>query len=216
MAVALVSTTIYNDCSGLCRGVKNMRFSQFGNFGFVGVLFCWTVVCATLPVASVDARSEKKNKVSSKKPLPRMVPIVMPAAKPAPSQKALPSITFEKLESGSRSGIVSFDTVLVNQKSVWERLLTRHRVKGVEKTSPIVDFEKETVLGVFAGQKPSAGYSVEILQIYRTTLGAKVVYKINSPPPGTKAAEAMTQPYELVKIPKLRGPVEFFVDKSSH
>ena len=137
--------------------------------------------------------------------------------------------------------------------------MLRHRVHGVENTSPLIDFEKETVLGVFAGAKPTKDYSVEILNVYRTDLGAKVIYKIvgesksvdtNLPSPsivatrhkvagkndaafenktaesdkpivtgktavGSRNAEAAkiaasaSQPYVLIKIPKLQGPVQF-------
>lgn len=231
-----------------------MRFDSKSFIASRTLLFgVWA--CTLLSLAGAEAKPEARSnprdrhnvKEMPKKSLPRMIPIAMPSAKPAAPQKPLIPIAFEKLESGKRSGITLFDTIMVNKKTNWDRLMTRHRVHGVENTSPLIDFEKETVLGVFAGSKPTDGYSVEILNVYRTALGAKVVYKIVSPAAemktekiaattkavagdkgkngerptvvdkaaGSKNADAArnaaaaTQPYQLVKIPKLSGPVQF-------
>jgi hypothetical protein len=159
-------------------------------------------------------QQQQQRRNSKRRPLARMVPAAMPTAAPVRVEPALPPIPFEKIDTGTRSGIKLFRTIMFNNKTGWDRFLTLHRVPGVDRPTPLVDFEKETVIGVFAGSKPREGYSVEIKNIYRTDMGARVVYRIVTPPSG-KAAEVTTQPYQMVKIGKMTGPILFIPETKS-
>ena len=73
--------------------------------------------------------------------------------------------------------------------------------------TPRIDFDKYTVLAVLMGQKPSGGYSTEIAQVVQSGNDAEVYVQESSA--GGKSATVMTQPYHVVKVPKIEGKVEF-------
>ncbi|BAF58445.1 hypothetical membrane protein [Pelotomaculum thermopropionicum SI] len=63
---------------------------------------------------------------------------------------------------------------------------------------------------VTAGEKPTAGYSVEIISISDDGRGRlKVNYRIAAPQPGIAAAQVLTYPYALARIPATAAAVEF-------
>lgn len=63
---------------------------------------------------------------------------------------------------------------------------------------------------VAAGEKPTAGYSVEIANICDDRQGKlRVKYRIAGPQTGRLAAQVVTHPYVLVRIPASRAEVEF-------
>jgi hypothetical protein len=50
------------------------------------------------------------------------------------------------------------------------------------------------------GEKPSAGYRVEIDQIKRSDGTLAVKLKLQGPPPGEMSAMALTQPFVMAKV----------------
>lgn len=67
---------------------------------------------------------------------------------------------------------------------------------------PVVDFTKNSLVAVFSAQKPSGGYFINIDSI---TIGSKglTVNVIESSPGSTcNVTDVITQPFEIVKIPK--------------
>ena len=73
--------------------------------------------------------------------------------------------------------------------------------------TPKVDFNKEEVLGVFLGEKSSAGYEIQIDSIQNNGKEIVVNYRIKAPK--GMASMVITQPTLLVLIPKYDLPVIF-------
>lgn len=160
------------------------------------------------------AEPQPRQKSNLKGPLPRLTPLPMTQPPPAAPVQPQPAIPFQKIEAGPKSSVKLFRTIVINDKKTWERLLQNHKPHGSDFGNPVLDFEKETVIAVFAGQKSYAGYSVQIVGINRTNLGAKVIYKIVAPTAGDGTAQAVNQPYMLVKTQKITGPISFVPDPS--
>lgn len=78
-----------------------------------------------------------------------------------------------------------------------------------------VDFRNEIVIGVFLGERASAGYSVDVTGAYRTENG-KLVLVENWTEPGTSCATTVqaTRPYALVAV--TARPGEDFVSEVVH
>ena len=68
---------------------------------------------------------------------------------------------------------------------------------------------KWSYLLISAGQKPTAGYSVEVIRIYVKEDKVKVYYRVDGPAPGQVAAQVITCPYVLFRIPANKMMVEF-------
>lgn len=61
---------------------------------------------------------------------------------------------------------------------------------------------------IAAGEKPTAGYGVEIIEVTGEEK-VKVNYQLISPPPGQMSAQVLTYPYILARIAASSGEVEF-------
>jgi hypothetical protein len=110
------------------------------------------------------------------------------------------------IDGGPSSQIHIERLAVARDEGEWARLWMEH---APARPRPSIDFAKEAVVGVFAGVRPTAGYSVEIVG-YREAAGAIVVlYRESAPAPGTLAAQVLTAPYAIATIPHPAGAVTF-------
>jgi protease stability complex PrcB-like protein len=110
------------------------------------------------------------------------------------------------VDKGGQSGIGEPRQVVVRTADEWTKLW---RVHGMDRALPKVDFTKETIVGVFMGSRPTAGFVIEIVGI-ADAHGARVVrYKETMPSREAITAQILTSPFELVAIPKVPGDVRF-------
>ncbi|MDB5264452.1 MAG: hypothetical protein JWN64_23 [Parcubacteria group bacterium] len=65
---------------------------------------------------------------------------------------------------------------------------------------PDVDFSKEYVVAIFAGQKSSGGYSVKVSKIEDSTTTRKVYITLTAPGSGCITIQALTSPYQFVRV----------------
>lgn len=108
---------------------------------------------------------------------------------------------------GDGSRIVEPTRVIVGSEVEWRALWAAHA--GPEAAEPPIDFTTSIVAAVFAGERPTPGYEIEILGTRRegTSLGLVVVER--QPPPGTIAAQMIVTPFHIVALPRCDGDVCF-------
>jgi protease stability complex PrcB-like protein len=116
------------------------------------------------------------------------------------------AVNFTTIARGAMSGVTSPEEIVVQSVQEWHALWTRHAPNTPE---PVIDFTKEIVVGVFAGQRPTGGYRVQITSIERSDAGLTVVYDVTQPAKDAMVTQALTSPFELVRIPRLQLPVRF-------
>jgi hypothetical protein len=128
----------------------------------------------------------------------RLARAAAPAVLPLRTLAAGPDCSFTKPE---RKVVRS----AAEWKALWLRLPAV--LDGRPAPPPKVDFAKETVLAVFMGRKPTAGYAVRIAEA--RIKGGKLVVTLRerTPPPGGVAAEVLTAPYCLAAVKKSPLPV---------
>lgn len=66
---------------------------------------------------------------------------------------------------------------------------------------PSIDFSKEYVIGVFAGTKSSGGHAIEVTKVTDTGDIRTVAITLTAPGAGCVTTQALTQPYQLVRVP---------------
>jgi len=86
--------------------------------------------------------------------------------------------------------------------STWAQL---HPTKAL----PVVDFAKDTVVGIFLGLAPSPCYSVTIDSVVRGTTTTTVNYRRVAPAPNTACTQVLSYPSVIATIPKSDLPIEF-------
>jgi hypothetical protein len=75
-----------------------------------------------------------------------------------------------------------------------------------------VDFTKNSVVILNAGEKPTAGYSIHVSRLEEKADQLVIHYKLESPEPGAVTAQVLTHPWSLQVIPKPSKPVAFQKD----
>jgi hypothetical protein len=94
---------------------------------------------------------------------------------------------------------------------VWTADVKGNDPKDLPKV-PKVDWDKETVLAIFAGTKPGPGYTIKIEKVAQAEKdGGDVVvlYKETSPDPNTGAAAVVTYPTDVVVVKKVTKKIRF-------
>ena len=114
--------------------------------------------------------------------------------------------SFTSIAKGDMSGQQTARQVTIRTAAEWKALWKDHA--QTEKL-PAVDFNKDMVLGIFLGSKPSDGYEVEIVGVRTQDKDLVVEYVQKQPGRGTMAAQILTEPFHLVAVPKHTGTVRF-------
>ena len=114
--------------------------------------------------------------------------------------------TFTTIAKGDASEQQTARQVTVRTAAEWKALWKDHAPTA---QMPPVDFNKDMVVGIFLGTKPSAGHEVEIVGVRTEGKDLVVEYVQKQPGRGTLAAQILTEPYHLVSVPKFAGTVRF-------
>jgi uncharacterized membrane protein len=122
---------------------------------------------------------------------------------------------------GDASRISEPRRVIARTEEEWRTLWAAHAGPGAPP--PEVDMTSATVAAVFAGEKPSAGYGVEITAAddaaatnaaYADIVprGVRLVVEEQHAAPGGILAQVMTSPFHIVSVPKAMGEVTWEED----
>jgi len=103
------------------------------------------------------------------------------------------------IEKGDQSNIDDAKQVVVRADDEWTRLWQQH---APDRPKPAIDFSKETVIGIFMGSRPNAGFTTAVVSATEGGGALVIRYTETRPAPGTLTAQILTFPYHLVAIPK--------------
>ncbi|MCS7191925.1 MAG: alkaline phosphatase family protein [Armatimonadetes bacterium] len=121
--------------------------------------------------------------------------------------KQLPIIAEWK---GSYCGVIEPKQIVIKSAKDWEDLWKQvHKGKILMPNIPAIDFNKNMVIAVFMGQKPTSGYSIQIAEVEQND--GEVIAKVRStsPPMGAIVLQVLTQPFHIVVVPKVESRVRF-------
>lgn len=114
---------------------------------------------------------------------------------------AASQVAFQTVAKGYRSGLREPAQTVVRSQSEWNALWQKHSsIETNPPPPPAIDLNKEIVIGVFLGEKPTGGYDVEIVSVERSDGTLTVSFKEKSPQPGGITTQAFTQPFHIVRI----------------
>lgn len=115
------------------------------------------------------------------------------------------SLVFTSLASGT-SRIKTSSTRTASSQEEWEMLWKEH---SASPSVPTVDFNKQTVLAVFAGQKSTGGYAIKITSIRIEGQKLMVSYHESEPEKGKVTSQVLTAPSHIVKVDKRQSAGDF-------
>lgn len=131
-----------------------------------------------------------------------LFPLGVLSIAPAVPAERVPFVT---IDQGFSSGIRERKFLVIKSEAEWKTLWQTHAQPAVPvKEVPRVDFDKEMVVAVFLGEKPTGGYKLEITGIDedRGKGQLRIVLRESKPPVGSIAIQALTQPYQIVRVKK--------------
>jgi len=134
------------------------------------------------------------------------------AAQPAGSAQRVIEVPFSRVENGVTSGIGERKFVVIKTAKEWADLWQAHASLRIPAPPlPAVDFKREMIVAVFAGEKRSGGYGIEIAKIAEDTVKGQLVisFRETQPPPGSMTPQALTQPFDIVRINRIEVPATF-------
>jgi len=91
--------------------------------------------------------------------------------------------------------------VVATQEKMNE-LFPKHDNTCPVASDPNIDFTKQYLVAIFAGAKPTSGYTIKITSIVENNCEIVVNYYEKSPAPGENVNQAPTYPSDFVLIPK--------------
>ncbi|HVY55286.1 MAG TPA: protease complex subunit PrcB family protein [Thermodesulfobacteriota bacterium] len=110
----------------------------------------------------------------------------------------------ELLVAGAQSSVTDRVNYLITSSAEFGELWSLIQATG---TMPAVDFSTHSVLAVFAGQEPTAGYAIGVSKVEDTSDGRKVTIALSKPGSDCVTAAVITTPFELVSVPKTTLPL---------
>jgi len=113
------------------------------------------------------------------------------------NQLAAVIVPFTKLIQGVQSSVDTRTNYLITStkqlSELWKMIDAREQM-------PSVDFTKDVIVAVFAGQKPTGGYAITVSNIEDTDVRT-VSVMLSLPDGNCSERRAATAPYELVAVP---------------
>ena len=119
------------------------------------------------------------------------VAVVAAAAQSVPAPRTI--------DKGDQSNIDDRREVVVRTAAEWQKLWQQH---SPDRPMPSVDFSKEMVVGVFLGNRPTAGYGVAVVKTIDANGVLHVQYRESAPGRDAITAQMLTFPYHVVAISK--------------
>jgi hypothetical protein len=115
-----------------------------------------------------------------------------------------------KFPQSGNGGLVQPTRTVVRDGVVWADLWAKANahLAPVPK-APAVDFTKEMVAFAALGQRPSAGWSVEVVGVREEGGKLRLLVAEREPAKGSMSATVMTAPWHAVVIAKSDLPVEW-------
>jgi hypothetical protein len=100
--------------------------------------------------------------------------------------------------------------VVVRDAAEWVRSQELLAVSaGAGPTPPAVDFERDMVILVAMGRKPTGGYDIEVSQVTRGDTLLSVTVTETAPGRSCMTTQAFTAPAVAVRVPRYVGQVRF-------
>jgi hypothetical protein len=127
--------------------------------------------------------------------------------KPTPPRPPVTSGTpvgFIALYSGEQSSITTRTNYVITTADELRALWKLIETNGA--AVPTIDFTKDVIIAVFAGEKPTTGYSVAVTKI-TDTQERTVTIELKAPGPTCLAGEAVTTPFEILQVSRTELPL---------
>ena len=136
--------------------------------------------------------------------------ILLACAQPNGPDPVEEEIPIERLASEWSSGFEEAARRVIHNPIEWAIVWAQIYENGSSKPPlPWVNFSKEQVVVAALGRRPSSGYVISVTAASRTGGSTTVRLESRSPGPGCGVLTVITEPVDVVKMPRTVGSVVF-------
>lgn len=172
-----------------------------GDRGGYGVQF--EVPLQDVPPGLYVLKVEAKARLSKVEPVSRELTFAV-YGPPDAGETAAPQLV--PVAHGPLSNRATEDQVVVRDADAWERVW---RSLPTKQDPPSVAFDQTMMVGVFVGNRPSAGYRIEVTGVRRDGDALIVSWREVPPAEGAVVSQTVTTPFALAAVTRHDGPVRF-------
>ena len=162
------------------------------------------------PVSLAPAPSDETQPApTTTEPAPQAQPQSQPQAQPetsaAPAQGYAPygaaaatrTLDLRRIGQWTRTGIGEARRLIIRDANAWDQFWSELGVGD----RPAVDFTRDVVVAVAAGQRPTGGYEIAVDRITQANGELTVEVVERTPSPNCVTAASLTQPVDVVVVP---------------
>lgn len=115
----------------------------------------------------------------------------------------------ERIEHAYYSGITGSERLVITDSAAWRTFWTRmHSNVQPQPALPAIDFHSTAVIAVALGQRNTGGYDIRVARAAESP--TQLYVAVMSATPGScGTTQALTQPVDVVRVPRPRGVVTF-------
>lgn len=113
----------------------------------------------------------------------------------------------ETLARGEDSRLVEARRFVIRDRQAFSAVWVAHA--GPNAAVPAVDFESRMVAAVFAGERPTPGFSIEITGTRHEASELVIAVDERQPDPTQVAAQVIVSPFHVVTLPRDDGDIRF-------
>lgn len=101
----------------------------------------------------------------------------------------------------SQCGISMPTLVLIENQQQWRQLIPQRKILLGPAAPDAPDFDRQSLLLIAAGQKPSGGYQISLLDNKANMVNGELAVSVEIKSPASMASQQVTSPCLLVSIP---------------
>jgi hypothetical protein len=109
---------------------------------------------------------------------------------------------------GALSRIVTPGFRIMRTEAEWQRYWSDHRGEPPARAPRDIDWNRETLVAIHLGERPTAGFSVLVTSVDRSRPDEVVVtYQVRAPGPNDMVAQMITQPFTVIRMQRATGRI---------
>jgi len=124
------------------------------------------------------------------------------------------NVSWRSLARSPLSGVAEPGLRVARNADEWRELWSLHgRVAVQPPAAPELDLERDMAILVSDGQKPSAGWSLEVTNLTIENGELIVHARLSAPPADTMQAQVVTAPCEIIATTRHKLPVQLRITR---
>jgi hypothetical protein len=119
------------------------------------------------------------------------------------------NLEIRRLGEWTHTGVREARRMVIQEANTWAEFWSELGVGD----RPAVDFTRDIVIAVAAGERPSGGYEIAVNQVTQTNGELRVEVRESSPGPNCLSASSLTQPVDVVVVQGVKPKSWSFVEQ---